>query len=92
MVTLSPLGIREAADEFESASKESQALVGKLEKVAGGLKGSWSGPTQEAFYRHFEEWQRLMRLQVALLTTISAQLRELAERYAKADRFDDLER
>jgi WXG100 family type VII secretion target len=56
------------------------------------LKGSWSGPTQEAFYRHFEEWQGLMRLQVALLTMISAQLRELAERYAKADRFDDLER
>ena len=85
-VTLSTQDLKEAAEEFETASKESQELVSKLAKATEGLKGKWSGAAQQAFYRHHDEWQALMQGQVALLTGISLELRALAERYEQADK------
>ena len=85
-VALSTKDIIAAAEEFESASKQSQELVAKLEKVAERLKDKWSGSAQEAFYKHHDEWQALMRGQVALLTGIAFELQALAERYEKADK------
>jgi WXG100 family type VII secretion target len=85
-VALSTKDILAAADEFESASRQSQELVESLEKVTVGLKGKWSGSAQEAFYKHHDEWQALMRGQVALLTGIAFELKALAERYEKADK------
>jgi len=85
-VTLSTQGLKEAAEEFESASKESQILVSKLAKVTEELKGKWSRTARETFYKHHDEWQALMQGQVALLTGISLELRALAKRYERADK------
>ena len=84
-VALSTKEILAAAEEFESAGQRSQELVARLEKVTENLKDKWSGSAQEAFYKHHDEWQALMRGQVALLTGIAFELQALAERYEKAD-------
>ena len=85
-VTVSTNTILTAAREFESASKQSDALVASLEKVTEDLKVKWSGSAQEAFYKHHDEWRTLMRGQVALLAAISSELHALAARYEKADK------
>lgn len=85
-VNLSTEHILTAAQEFESASKESQELVANLDKVTEDLKVKWSGSAQHAFYRHHAEWRTLMRGQVALLAAISSELHALAARYEKADK------
>ena len=85
-VNLSTEHILTAAQEFESASKESQELVANLDKVTEDLKSKWSGSAQQTFYRHHAEWRTLMRGQVALLAAISSELHELAARYVKADK------
>ena len=85
-VALSTQDILAAAEEFESAGKQSQKLVARREKVTERLKGKWSGSAQEAFYKHHTEWQALMRGQVALLTGIAFELQALAERYENADK------
>ena len=84
-VELSTKDIMAAADEFESASRQSEELVAKLGKVTDGLKDKWSGSAQEAFYKHHDEWQTLMKGQVALLTGIAFELKALAERYERVD-------
>lgn len=85
-VTLSTKELQSAAEAFDSASKESQELVAKLDKVTENLKAKWSGSAQEAFYKHHGEWQALMKGQVAILTGIAFELRALAERYERADK------
>jgi WXG100 family type VII secretion target len=75
-----------AAREFELASRESQQILERLEKVTGGLRDGWSGETREAFFKHHSEWQALMRSQAAMLISISLELRALAERFQRADR------
>jgi len=85
-VNLSTEHILTAAQEFESASKESQELVANLDKVTEDLKVKWSGSAQQAFYRHHTEWRMLMRGQVALLAALSRELHDLAARYAKTDK------
>lgn len=85
-VNLSTQHILTAAQEFASASKESQALVANLDKVTEDLKAKWSGSAQQAFYQHHVEWRTLMRGQVALLAAISSELQALAARYEKADK------
>jgi len=84
-VAVSTHDITAAAREFELASRESQQILEKLEKVAGGLREGWSGETQEAFFRHHTEWQSLMRSQTAMLVSISLELRALADRFRRAD-------
>lgn len=78
--------ILDAASEFEAASRKSQEIISKLDEVTTELKGKWSGPAQEAFYRHHNEWQMIMKGQAALLSSISMELRALAERYQTADK------
>jgi WXG100 family type VII secretion target len=84
-VALSTQDIASAAREFELASRESQLLLERLEKVAGGLQAGWSGETREAFFTHHAQWQALMRSQAAMLISISLELRALAERFQRAD-------
>jgi WXG100 family type VII secretion target len=85
-VNLSTEHILTAAQEFGSASKESQELVANLDKVTEDLKAKWSGSAQHAFYQHHAEWRMLMRGQVTLLAAISSELHALAARYQKADK------
>jgi WXG100 family type VII secretion target len=85
-VNLSTEHILTAAQEFGSASKQSQELVANLDKVTEDLKAKWSGSAQHAFYQHHAEWRMLMRGQVALLAAISSELHALAARYQKADK------
>lgn len=77
--------IVEAAKEFERASKDSQQLVERLDKVVEGLRGNWSGEARDLFFTHHRDWQTLMQAQTLLLARISAELLGLADRYQQAD-------
>ncbi len=84
-VSLSLEELKEAAKELEAVSRESQALVKRIEQVTSKLKGKWTGEAMETFYRHHNDWRSLMEGQVAILVGIALELRALAERYEKAD-------
>ena len=77
--------VRNAAQGFLAAARESEALVNRLEELVAGLRQDWEGPAQESFCRQYEQWRSLMQAQAALLMSISLQLRDSAERHEQAD-------
>jgi WXG100 family type VII secretion target len=84
-VAVSTQDIAAAAREFELACRESQQLLERLERVAGGLGEGWAGQSGETFFKHLAEWQGLMRSQAGMLVSISLELRALADRFQRAD-------
>lgn len=83
---LSLTEVRQAAEEFARAGRDSQAIVNRLEKSITRLEKSWGGVTGEIFYSHFKDWRVLMQGHIALLLRISQELQALAERYEHVDR------
>jgi WXG100 family type VII secretion target len=74
------------ASEFSTASKESQVIIDRLGKVTKQLEEKWVGATQQAFYKHYTEWEAHMRIYATLLNNIADELHGLAERFEKIDR------
>jgi len=84
-LTVPVQNILAAAKEYETASKESQQLLERLEKAADGLRPGWAGANRDTFFQHHKEWQALMRGQVAVLISLSLELQALASRFERAD-------
>jgi WXG100 family type VII secretion target len=83
---LSPIEIRQTADEFARAGRDSQAIVNQLEKSIADLEKAWAGVSGEIFYGHYKDWRVLMQGHIALLLRIAQELQALAERYERVDR------
>jgi WXG100 family type VII secretion target len=77
--------LKNTADEFMRAGRDSQAVLKRLDKSMAMLEKSWDGVSQEAFYKHFNEWKNLMQGHIALLHRIAQEMTALAERYENAD-------
>jgi WXG100 family type VII secretion target len=73
------------ATEFSTASKESQAIIDRLDKATKQLEEKWVGATQQAFYKHYTDWEAHMRIYAMLLKNIAGELHGLAERFEKID-------
>jgi WXG100 family type VII secretion target len=73
------------AKEFSKASKESQEIIDRLEKVTKQLEEKWSGATQQVFYKHYKDWQAHMRIYATFLKEIAQELYGLAERFEQID-------
>ena len=85
-LVISSEDLHRAAREFAQASKDSQAVIKRLEKATGVLEEKWSGVTQEMFYKHYREWRSQMGGFAILLNGISQQLNAIADRFDQADR------
>lgn len=74
------------AKEFSTASKESQAIIDRLDKATKNLEEKWAGATQQVFYKHYTDWQAHMRIYATLLNNIAQELHGLAERFEQIDK------
>lgn len=83
---ISPEELHRAAQEFSLGSKESQAIVKRLETATAELENKWAGAAQQVFFKNYKEWRQHMGGFVALLNGISQELHAMAERFEQADR------
>lgn len=84
-VLISPAEVSEIADEFLKSSKDTERIVTNLENSMVNLSSKWQGATHQMFYRDYTEWHDHALGFVQILSSISAELRAIAERFASAD-------
>jgi WXG100 family type VII secretion target len=77
--------LREASEAFSAASKESLAVLERLEKATADLEAKWDGASQQTFFKNYRDWRTHMRLYAGLLADIAKEILSLAERFERAD-------
>jgi len=83
---LSPSELREAAEAFTLSSEDGQRALKRLDLVTEKLEGRWTGTASMSFATNYREWRQQMEAFVRLLTTLSTQMKSIADRMEKADR------
>jgi len=84
-ILVTPEQVHEVANQFNSASQESEQMVQRLESTMGNLAPNWDGMTAQRFYGDYENWRTNMRTFVELLAQVSQELHAIADRFAAAD-------
>ncbi len=84
-ISLTPDDLYQAAQAFSQVSKESQALVDRLEKATAGLETKWTGVTRQMFYHQYKEWCEYTASLAGLLDGVADEMRSLAEGFEKID-------
>lgn len=84
-IRITPDQVRGVAQQFKSASGESQGMVQKLQSAINSLESEWEGMTKQRFYQEFQQWQQTMSQFVELLNGIGQQLDAIAARFEAAD-------
>lgn len=77
--------LRRVADEFASASKESQAIMKRLEKATTQLEEKWAGATHQIFHKNYKDWRAHMQIYAVLLDSIARELNGIADRFEHVD-------
>lgn len=78
--------VHKLAEEFLAASKDTQAVLNRLEKATSQIEEKWSGVTQEAFYVYYKDWREHLEKFSVLLGSIAKELHVIADRYEQADK------
>jgi WXG100 family type VII secretion target len=84
-ILVTPEQAHDVANQFNSASQESEQMVQRLESTMNNLQPNWDGMTAQRFYGDYENWRNNMRQFVQLLSQISQELHAIADRFAAAD-------
>ncbi len=85
-IRLSPSELREAAEAFTLSSEDGQRALKRLDLAAEKLEGRWTGAASMSFANNYREWRQQMEAFVRLLTTLSTQMKSIADRMEQADR------
>ena len=85
-IRLSPSELREAAEAFTLSSEDGQRALKRLDQAAEKLEGRWTGAASMSFANNYREWRHQMEAFVRFLTTLSTQMKSIADRMEQADR------
>lgn len=85
-ITLQPDQLRQAADVFSGAGKDTQAILKKLDDATSELEKHWDGVNQQVFYKQYRELRQYMQGFSGLLANISTEMQAMAQRFEDADR------
>lgn len=84
-IRITPEQVRNVAQQFHSASQESQGIVDRLNGAMGQIEPEWEGITKQRFWGEYEQWRGSMNQFTRLLDSIGGQLDAIASRFAAAD-------
>lgn len=79
-----PGELKKASKEFRGASKDTQAMVRKLEQTISNLETCWSDTSQQRFFEYYKEWHQHMQGFSRILEEIGNELDAIADRYTNA--------
>ena len=82
---ISPSELEKAAQEFKTASLETDQMMSRLEKVIKNLETSWEDAGQQVFFQYYQEWHAHISGISQLLSLTGDELNAIAERYSSAD-------
>jgi WXG100 family type VII secretion target len=84
-IRIDPAKVEQVAGQFSQKSQESQAMIAQLKTAVSGMSSEWEGMTAQRFFSDYENWNKQMQAHVALLESISTQLKACAQRFRTAD-------
>lgn len=84
-ILVTPEQIHKVANQFNTASQDSEQMVQRLQSTLTSLEPDWDGMTAERFYGDYENWRNSMTQFVQLLAQISQEMHAIADRFAAAD-------
>lgn len=85
IVLIDPAKVEAVASQFSQKSQESQGMISQLKSAVSGMSAEWEGMSAQRFFSDYETWNKQMQTHVALLESISAQLKACAQRFREAD-------
>ena len=83
---IQPDELRQSAEEFNKAGKETQAILKRLDDSTGELEKKWAGAAQQIFFKQYKDLRQYMEAFSVLLGNVSLEMQAMADRYEKADR------
>lgn len=87
-VMIAPEELRDVAEKFRTASKNSLKVTKGLEEAMTDLQSKWQGLSQQVFYRDYVEWHEHLVGFVPVLENIAKEIEAIAERFDAADSGD----
>lgn len=88
---ISPSELQKASQIFKAASRETDEMMTKLEKVIKDLESTWEDAGQQVFFQYYQEWHSHIGGISQLLNLTADELNAIAERYFQADADVDTE-
>jgi len=82
---IQPEELQKSAQAFKKASKDTSAILKKLDETTSSLENKWSGVTQQTFYKQYRELRQYMEGFAAMMTNIAQEMQAMADRFEKAD-------
>lgn len=79
-----PSELNKAGKEFRGASKDTQAIVRKLEQTISSLETCWADASQQRFFEYYKEWHQHMQGFSQILEEIASELDAVSDRYTNA--------
>jgi WXG100 family type VII secretion target len=80
--------LRQAAGQFTDASDSLGTSLEKIDRAISALEKSWSGATQQVFYRKYKDLHLAMEGMNALLRNIANEMNVMADRMNEIDTAD----
>ncbi|TDT51990.1 WXG100 family type VII secretion target [Fonticella tunisiensis] len=84
-IRVNPDELDRLAGEFQNASQQTQEMVSRLRNAISGVQNTWEGMASKRFFSDYQQWDGQMRRYVELLTSISRDLKNIAENFRRAD-------
>jgi len=83
---IQPEELYKSAQDFIKASKDTQAIIKRLDQSTNGLEKKWTGVSQQLFFKQYQELRQYMQGFSELMKNISREMQAMAARFEKADK------
>lgn len=84
-ILITPEELDRIASQFRNGANSSKDLSDRLNSAIQSMQGQWDGMTQQRFFQRYETDKKNMLTYIQMLTDVSTELKNIADRFRQAD-------